>query len=62
MSRFELEYGLNHIGINISVGVGYEYYIQKNDPNDNNNDGIIDAVGPRTQIKEVLGIGFNYKF
>tara|TARA_Y100001934_G_C12247033_1_gene723199 strand:+ start:159 stop:1157 length:999 start_codon:yes stop_codon:yes gene_type:complete len=29
---------------------------------DNNNDGIIDAVGPRTQIKEVLGIGFNYKF
>ena len=29
---------------------------------DDNNDGIIDAIGPRTQIKEVLGIGFNYKF
>lgn len=29
---------------------------------DNNNDGIIDQVGPRTQIKEVLGIGFSYKF
>ncbi len=29
---------------------------------DKNNDGIIEAVGPRTQVKEVLGIGFNYKF
>jgi hypothetical protein len=29
---------------------------------DNNKDGIIDEIGPRTQIKEVLGIGFNYKF
>ncbi|MGB3947643.1 MAG: DUF3078 domain-containing protein [Bacteroidia bacterium] len=29
---------------------------------DNNSDGIIDAVGPRTQVKEVLGIGFSYKF
>ncbi len=29
---------------------------------DNNNDGIIDAVGPRTQFKEVLGIGLSYKF
>jgi len=29
---------------------------------DENNDGIIDAVGPRTQFKEVLGIGFTYKF
>lgn len=29
---------------------------------DNNNDGIIDAVGPRTQFKEVLGVGFSYKF
>ena len=29
---------------------------------DNNNDGIIDAVGPRTQFKEVLGVGLSYKF
>ena len=29
---------------------------------DNNGDGIIDAVGPRTQFKEVLGIGLTYKF
>lgn len=29
---------------------------------DNNNDGITDRVGPRTQFKEVLGIGFSYKF
>ncbi|NVO02123.1 MAG: DUF3078 domain-containing protein [Bacteroidetes bacterium] len=29
---------------------------------DKNNDGIIDFSGPRTQFKEVIGIGFNYKF
>jgi hypothetical protein len=29
---------------------------------DKNNDGIIDAVGPRTQFKEVLGVGLSYKF
>ena len=29
---------------------------------DNNDDGIIDEAGPRTQFKEVLGIGFSYKF
>tara|TARA_B100000809_G_scaffold232405_1_gene248264 strand:- start:4828 stop:5784 length:957 start_codon:yes stop_codon:yes gene_type:complete len=29
---------------------------------DNNNDGIIDAVGPRTQFKEVLGVGLSYTF
>lgn len=29
---------------------------------DNNNDGIIDAIGPRTQFKEVLGVGITYKF
>ncbi len=26
---------------------------------DQNNDGVLDAVCPRTQIKEVLGLGFN---
>ena len=29
---------------------------------DDNNDGIIDAVGPRTQFKEILGIGLSYRF
>ncbi len=29
---------------------------------DNNDDGIIDESGPRTQFKEVLGIAFSYKF
>ncbi len=29
---------------------------------DENGDDIIDAVGPRIQFKEVLGIGFTYKF
>ncbi|MBI2282001.1 MAG: DUF3078 domain-containing protein [Bacteroidetes bacterium] len=29
---------------------------------DSNNDGIIDVIGPRTQFKEVLGIGLSYKF
>ncbi len=29
---------------------------------DTNDDGITDEIGPRTQFKEVLGIGFSYKF
>lgn len=29
---------------------------------DKNSDGIIDAQGPRTQFKEILGVGFSYKF
>ena len=29
---------------------------------DNNDDGITDAIGPRTQFKEVIGIGFSYNF
>lgn len=29
---------------------------------DNNGDGVFDSVGPRTQFKEVLGIGIAYKF
>ncbi|MDH5400010.1 MAG: DUF3078 domain-containing protein [Cyclobacteriaceae bacterium] len=29
---------------------------------DENNDGITDKSGPRTQFKEVLGVGFSYKF
>jgi hypothetical protein len=29
---------------------------------DKNNDGIMDGKGPRTQFKEVIGVGFNVKF
>jgi hypothetical protein len=29
---------------------------------DSNEDGIIDHKGPRTQFKEILGVGFSYKF
>jgi hypothetical protein len=29
---------------------------------DSNNDGIIDKKGPRTQFKEIFGIGLSYKF
>ena len=29
---------------------------------DKNNDGIVDAIGPRTQFKEIFGIGLSYKF
>lgn len=29
---------------------------------DRNEDGVIDAVGPRTQFKEVIAIGLSYKF
>lgn len=29
---------------------------------DTNGDDVVDAMGPRTQFKEVLGIGFSYKF
>lgn len=29
---------------------------------DENGDGVFDAFGPRTQFKEVLGIGLTYKF
>jgi len=29
---------------------------------DSNNDGVIDARGPRTQFKEVFAVGFSYKF
>ena len=29
---------------------------------DKNNDGVVEANGPRVQFKEVLGIGFSYKF
>ncbi|MBI5218822.1 MAG: hypothetical protein HY958_07825 [Bacteroidia bacterium] len=29
---------------------------------DDNEDGIIEAEGPRVQFKEIFGLGFSYKF
>jgi len=29
---------------------------------DENDDGVVDKKGPRTQFKEILGVGFSYKF
>ena len=29
---------------------------------DSNNDGITDAIGPRVQFKQLLGVGFSYNF
>jgi hypothetical protein len=29
---------------------------------DNNDDGITDESGPRVQFKEILAVGFSYKF
>jgi hypothetical protein len=29
---------------------------------DKNNDGVVDAIGPRIQFKQLLGVGFNLKF
>jgi len=29
---------------------------------DDNNDGVLEGLGPRTQFKEVLGVGLNMKF
>lgn len=44
------------ITVNLTLALIYDHDIQF----DTNNDGITD--GPRTQFKEVLGIGFAYKF
>lgn len=49
-----------YISATISTNLVYDHDISI--AVDNNNDGIIDAMGPRTQFKEVLGIGLAYKF
>lgn len=49
-----------YISASITTNVLYDDDIRI--PIDKNNDGIIDSRGPRTQIKEILGIGFSYKF
>jgi hypothetical protein len=49
-----------HISATISTNLIYDHDVDI--AVDSNNDGIIDAFGPRTQFKEVLGIGLSYKF
>ncbi len=49
-----------YINLNISTQLIYDDDIDISV--DTNNDGIKDAKGPRTQFKEILGVGFSYKF
>jgi len=44
----------------ISINIAYDDDIRI--AIDEDGDGIIDATGPRTQIKEVLSLGFSYQF
>ena len=48
------------ITASISTQLIYDNDIQINV--DSNGDGAIDAVGPRVQFKEVVQVGFSYKF
>ncbi len=48
------------VSATISTQLVYDHDIQI--AVDDNNDGIIDSVGPRAQFKEVLGVGLTYKF
>ena len=49
-----------YISASILMDVIYDDDIKINI--DSNKDGITDKSGPRTQLKEVLGVGFSYKF
>jgi len=49
-----------YISASIMVNTIYDDDVKINI--DDNKDGITDRTGPRTQFKEVLGIGFSYKF
>lgn len=48
------------ISASISTTLVYDHDI--NIPTDANNDGVFDVTGPKVQFKEVLNIGFSYKF
>ena len=48
------------LSANIQCSLIYDHDIDI--PVDTNNDGINDAFGPRTQFKEVLGVGLNLAF
>lgn len=49
-----------YFSVNIATHLIYDHDI--NIAVDTNNDGIMDRSGPRVQFKEILGIGFAYKF
>lgn len=49
-----------YINLNITTNLIYDDDIDI--VVDNNDDGIVDGKGPRTQFKEILGVGFSYKF
>ena len=49
-----------YITVTLSTQLIYDHDIKINI--DKNGDGIIDAVGPRVQLKEILGVGLAYTF
>lgn len=49
-----------YITVALSTQLIYDHDIKINV--DNNGDGVTDAVGPRTQFKEILGVGLAYSF
>ncbi len=49
-----------YLSVNINTHLIYDDDI--NIAVDTNNDGIMDRSGPRVQFKEILGVGFAYKF
>jgi hypothetical protein len=49
-----------YLGVNINTQLIYDDATKISI--DKNNDGIIDVRGPRIQFKEILGVGFSYKF
>jgi hypothetical protein len=49
-----------YISVNINTVLLYDDDV--NIAVDNNGDNVIDEYGPRAQFKEILGVGFSYKF
>ncbi|HEX5001444.1 MAG TPA: DUF3078 domain-containing protein [Bacteroidia bacterium] len=48
--------------INANIGAELIYDDNTTILVDSDNDGVIDAAGPRTQFKELIGVGISYKF
>lgn len=48
------------LSANITTNLIYDHDIDV--PLDNNDDGVVDGFGPRTQFKEVIGVGLNLTF
>jgi hypothetical protein len=49
-----------YITVNFTTHLIYDHDIKI--AVDNNDDGVVDATGARTQFKQVLAVGFSYKF